>query len=243
MNTQRPVNKGLEPNPEYIKNLFGSISNTYDKANDLMTFGMAHGWRRKVVDYSGAKLGSSVLDCATGTGDLAIEFKKVVAENGKVIGSDFCENMLQFAPAKAAKEGLDIAFEVADAMNLPYQDSEFDITSIAYGIRNVSDPVKALAEMARVTKKDGVVVVLETGENTTPILKNAIQLYFKHIVPRVGGWVSGNRKAYEYLNQSSSQFPCRSGFLELMESTKKFKKLEYKTLLGGASFIYKGTLS
>ena len=238
-----PTKKGLEPNPEYTRKLFGSISTTYDKANDVITFGMAHSWRKKLVEWSGVKPGECVLDCATGTGDLALEFKRAVEENGQVIGTDFCKEMLELAPEKAAKAGLEVEFELANVMNLQFKDNSFDATSIAYGIRNVSNPIKALSEMARVTKKDGVVMILETGETQTPLLKNAIQLYFKHVVPRLGGLVSGNRQAYEYLNQSSSAFPCKEDFLTLMQKTKKFKRLEYKSLMGGASYIYKGTVA
>lgn len=230
------------PQPEYVKNLFTSIASTYDKANDVITFGMARDWRRRLVDLSGAKPGDSVLDCATGTGDLAIDFKKVVAD-GEVIGSDFCEEMLKTAPDKALREGVDVKFEVADAMALPYPSKRFDITSIAYGIRNVQSPEVALSEMARVTKPGGCVMVLETGETKVPLLRSAIGIYFKHIVPRLGGWVSGKRSAYEYLQKSSQSFPSGQNFLNLMTHTGKFSKVECYSIMGGASFIYKGIVN
>lgn len=229
------------PNPEYIRNLFGSIAGTYDKANDVITFGLAHSWRRKVVELSQAQEGDHVLDCATGTGDLAIEFKKAVGAKGRVLGTDFCQEMLDFAPEKAKKEKLEITFELADATNLQYEDNQFDVVSIAYGIRNVSDPIKALQEMARVTKPGGYVMVLETGETRAPLLNSMINIYFKHLVPRLGGWVSGRRDAYEYLNKSSDKFPCKQNFIELMNESGVFSKSEYTSLMGGASYIYKGT--
>lgn len=231
------------PEPEYIKGLFGSISNSYDKANDVITLGLARSWRKQLVDWSGAKEGSRVLDCATGTGDLAIEFKKAVGETGKVIGSDFCQEMLDLAPKKAGKEKLDVIFELSDVMELNYPDNEFDITSIAYGIRNVEDPVEALKEMARVTDKEGYVMILETGENQTPLLRSAIDFYFKNIVPRLGGLVSGKRDAYEYLQNSSRNFPAGDDFLDLMMSAGVFSKCDYKKLMGGASYIYRGLVS
>lgn len=230
-------------NPKEIKNLFGSISGTYDLANDVITFGMAHGWRKKLVQWSEVKPGNDVLDCASGTADLALEFKKVVGNNGRVVSSDFCPEMLEIGKKKAAKLKSDIEFQVGDAMQLSFADNEFDVTSIAYGIRNVKDPQKAISEMARVTKPNGVVIILETGEISNPILGPAIQVYFKHVVPRLGGLVSGNREAYEYLNKSSSAFPCKKEFIDMMAKTKKFKKLEYKTLMGGASYIYRGIVS
>lgn len=230
------------PQPEYVKELFTSIASTYDKANDVMTFGMARDWRKRLVTLSGVKKGDKVLDCATGTGDLAIDFKKTVV-TGEVIGSDFCEEMLKTAPEKARREGLDVKFEVADAMQLPYPSNHFDVTSIAYGIRNVQNPSVALSEMARVTKPGGAVMVLETGETKVPLLKTAIGIYFKYVVPRLGGWVSGNRAAYDYLNKSSQAFPSGEKFTNLMKSTQQFTKVECHSIMGGASFIYKGVVS
>ncbi len=230
-------------NPTEIKNLFGSISQTYDRANDVITLGMAHSWRKKLVQWSDLKVGAKVLDCASGTADLAIEFRKALGPSGRVVSSDFCPEMLEVGKKKAEKENLDIQFDIGDATLLSYSNNEFDVTSMAYGIRNVKDPQKAISEMARVTKPNGVVMILETGEMSTPLLGSAIQIYFKHVVPRLGGWVSGNREAYEYLNKSSSTFPCREKFIDIMAQTQRFKKLEYKTLMGGASYIYKGLVS
>ncbi len=229
-------------NPESIKGLFDSISNTYDTANDVMTLGMARNWRKQLVDWSEASEGHRVLDCATGTGDLAIEFKKAVGETGTVIGTDFCQGMLDKAPSKAKKEKVDVIFELADCMNLDYPEDEFDVTSIAYGVRNVANPKKAISEMARVTQPEGHVMILETGETETPLVKSFVNLYMKHIVPRLGGLVSGNRSAYEYLQDSSQKFPSGEDFVKLMESTGAFEKVEYRRIMGGASYIYKGTV-
>lgn len=234
MNQQQHV--GQEP--KFIKNLFSEVAGTYDRANDVMTMGLARLWRRELVKWSGASEGSRVIDCATGTGDLAIEFKKVVG-SGRVLGTDFCKEMLEFAPAKARALDLDVEFAVADAMNLGYPDAAFDIASIAYGIRNVADPVRALSEMARVVAPGGVVMVLETGDVQTPVLKPLLKLYFKHMVPLLGGMISGKKWAYQYLNKSSQAFPSGDAFLELMRQTGAFSFCEYKSLMGGASYIYK----
>lgn len=231
------------PPAEDIKQLFNSIAHGYDRANDVMTGGMAHSWRKQLVQWSDAAPGNSILDCATGTGDLAIEFAKVVTPSGQVIGSDFCEGMLDEAPIKAQKLNLDIDFQVADATQLPYQSHQFDIVSIAYGIRNVNDPLKAISEMARVCRPGGRIMILETGDQKNPILKSAIGFYFKHLVPRIGGWITGQKQAYEYLQKSSSQFPSRQKFLDLMNQTQAFGSLECRSLMGGASFIYKGVVN
>jgi demethylmenaquinone methyltransferase/2-methoxy-6-polyprenyl-1,4-benzoquinol methylase len=230
------------PNPDEIKNLFSEVATGYDKANDAMTLGLAHLWRRKLVAWSEAKPGQSVLDCATGTGDLAIEFKKAVGETGRVMGTDFCEDMLELAPPKAKKAGLDIQFQTADAMNLQFEDNSFDVSSIGYGIRNVADPQLAIREMARVVKPGGCVMILETGDSPDTPLRGFFDFYFRQVIPRIGGWVTGKRFSYEYLNKSSRGFPSRERFIDLMSSTDAFSSTEYRVLMGGASFMYKGVV-
>lgn len=225
--------------PALIKSLFSNISANYDRANDVMTFGLARLWRRQLVRWSGVRPGMSVLDCATGTGDLALEFKRYLGTHSRVVGTDFCEEMLHQAPFKAAARGLEVEFQVADAMALPFIDQTFDTVSIAYGIRNVADPVKALREMARVCKPGGVIMVLETGDGQLPFLKPAMRLYFEHVVPRIGAWITGHRSAYEYLNKSSSQFPARNEFIKLAERATTFTRIEYRSLMAGASFLYR----
>jgi demethylmenaquinone methyltransferase / 2-methoxy-6-polyprenyl-1,4-benzoquinol methylase len=228
------------PRADEIKSLFASVAHGYDKANDAMTFGLAHRWRRQLVKWSGVKAGDKILDCATGTGDLAIEFKKAVGSDGSVTGTDFCAEMLEHAPAKAKARGLNVDFQLADAMNLPFADNQFDIASIAYGIRNVADPQLAISQMARVVKSGGRVMILETGDAPENGFKKAFEFYFTQVIPRVGGWVTGQRYAYEYLNKSSRGFPSRERFLEVMRSTGSFSSCECRVLFGGASFMYRG---
>lgn len=229
--------KHTEPQPEKVQNLFGSIAKTYDTANDAMTFGMARLWRKKLVKISKAKRGDTILDCATGTGDLAIDFKKVV-KGGKVIGSDFSPEMLSYAGPKAKKQNLDILFEIADATNLKYPPQKFDITSIAYGIRNVGSLDKAFSEMARVTKPGGKVMILETGTQKNPVVRALISLYFTKIVPIIGGIISKEKWAYDYLNDTSRNFPGGDNFVELLKKTELFSEVKCKTLMLGASYIY-----
>jgi demethylmenaquinone methyltransferase/2-methoxy-6-polyprenyl-1,4-benzoquinol methylase len=227
------------PNPEIIRNMFSKVAANYDKGNSVLSLGIHHLWRKKLVKYSGAKMGDAVLDCATGTGDLAIAFKKAVGP-GKVVGTDFCAEMLIPAPAKAQERGLDIQFEQADVTQLQYADKSFDICSISFGIRNVGNPLKALQEMARVTKPGGKVMVLEFGQVTIPVFGTLYNFYSQNVLPKIGGLVTGQKEAYEYLQKSSAAFPCRNEFIDLMNESGSFSHCEYISLTGGIAYIYKG---
>ena len=226
---------------EKVRNMFASIAREYDRVNSVLSFGVHHLWRWHTVRLSGAKPGDSVLDCATGTGDLALSFKKKVGGQGYVKGTDFCKEMIDIAPLKARKKQLDIDFEVADTLDLPYEDNSFDISTIAFGIRNVDDPQKGISEMARVVKPGGRVVVLEFGQ-PKGLLKYPFTLYSKYIMPAVGGLISGNKDAYVYLPQTSARFPARENFLAIMNATGQFKESTFYPLTGGIAYIYVGTV-
>ncbi len=227
---------------EKVRNMFADIADDYDRINGILSFGVHNAWRKKTVKESGAKPGDRVLDCATGTGDLALEFKKTVGHEGYVLGTDFCKEMIEHAPGKAAGKKMVVEFEVADAMNLPYDDDDFDIASIAFGIRNVDDPDVALKEMARVVKPGGRVVVLEFGQ-PKGVMKHPYNLYSKHIMPAVGGWISGNREAYTYLPETSAKFPAGEQFLEMMKQTGAFSAMRGVELTGGIAWVYVGTVA
>ncbi|TVQ70160.1 MAG: bifunctional demethylmenaquinone methyltransferase/2-methoxy-6-polyprenyl-1,4-benzoquinol methylase UbiE [Balneolaceae bacterium] len=224
---------------EEVRRMFASISGRYDLLNSVLSLGVHHRWRKKTVRVTGASEGMSVLDCATGTGDLAIAYKKAVGSSGTVVGTDFCAEMLAPAPEKSRKQGLKIIWEVADAMDLPYEDDRFDISSIAFGIRNVDDPVTALSEMARVVRPNGKVVVLEFGQ-AYGIMKYPFKWHSKYVIPLLGGWISGNRKAYQYLPETSAAFPAGDRFLSLMKKTGRFKSFDSKPLMQGIAYIYIG---
>jgi len=224
-----------------VRQMFSSIATRYDVTNEVLSFGIHRLWRRKAVHLSGAKPGDAVLDCASGTGDLALAFKRRVGGTGRVVGTDFCKEMLDSAPAKAAREGLQLEFQVADVMNLPFADNSFDVASIAFGIRNVDDPVKSLSEMARVVRPGGRVVVLEFGQ-PTGFFGALFRFYSKAIMPRIGGLLTGNRAAYEYLPRTSAAFPAGERFLALMDQTGAYQERVAHPLTFGTSYIYVGTV-
>lgn len=221
--------------------MFGSIAPSYDRANGLLSFGIHHLWRKKLVEWSDAKDGDAVLDCATGTGDLAIAFKKIVGPAGGVIGSDFCKEMLLTAPQKAKEKHLDIHFEQADVTALPYPDNSFDVTSIAFGIRNVPKAEQGIRELYRVTKAGGRMMVLEFGQPTWPVWKDVFKFYSRKILPVVGGVITGQTEAYKYLEESSAQFPCGQAFVDFALKAAPFSKIEFTHVSGGIAYLYKAT--
>ena len=224
-----------------VQQMFSSIAPKYDVTNSVLSLGVHKLWRATAVRLSGATEGSAVLDCATGTGDLALAFKRQVGEPGRVVGTDFCKEMLDGAPPKAAKAGLKVEFQVADALALPFGDDQFDVASIAFGIRNVDDPVKCLQEMARVVKPGGRVVVLEFGQPRGPF-GVAFRTYSRHVMPVIGGLITGNRAAYEYLPRTSAQFPAGDRFLELMDKAGAYRQRSAHPLTFGTAFVYVGVV-
>ena len=226
---------------EIIRSMFSKVAANYDKANSILSLGIHHLWRKKLVQLSKVQKGQAVLDCATGTGDLAIEFNKSVGPEGQVIGTDFCPEMLAQSPAKALAQNLKIEFTYADVTQLHFRDNEFDIVSISFGIRNVADPIRALQEMARVCRPGGKVMILEFGQMTSPILSTLYTFYSEKIIPLLGGWVTGQKEAYTYLQKSSAAFPSREKFLTLMDQAQVFSKTSFKSVSFGIACIYIGT--
>ena len=228
------------PEADKIREMFSQVAPQYDRANNILSLGIHHLWRKKLVELSEVKSGMSVLDCATGTGDLALEFKRKVGPLGQVIGTDFCVDMMVSAPLKAKKKKQQVRFEIADVLHLPYDNQSFDACSISFGIRNVENPEKALQEMARVVKSNGHVMILEFGQVKWPILGSLYNFYSEKVLPKVGGWITKEKQAYEYLQKSSALFPCGEDFVNLMKKTNAFSEINFYPLTGGIAYIYKG---
>jgi demethylmenaquinone methyltransferase/2-methoxy-6-polyprenyl-1,4-benzoquinol methylase len=226
---------------EQVREMFASIARRYDAANEVLSLGVHRSWRRAAVQLSGARPGDRVLDCATGTGELALAFKRAVGPGGEVVATDFCAEMLAGGKPKAQRAGLDVRFEVADALALPFPDRSFDIASIAFGIRNVDDPVRCLREMARVVRKGGRLVVLEFGQ-PHGAFGALFRVYSRRVMPAVGGLLTGNRAAYEYLPRTAAAFPAGERFLALMDQAGSFADRSATSLLAGTAYVYIGTV-
>jgi len=189
-----------------VRAMFDRIAGFYDVMNSVMTAGLHHGWRRRAADLAQVGPGDRVLDVATGTGDLALELARRVGPEGEVVGSDFSEEMLARARAKAGTAGAPIRFESANALGLPYDDGEFAAATVGFGARNFADLDQGLREITRVVRPGGRVVVLEITTPTQPPLSTFYGLWFDHVVPLIGR-LAGDPEAYSYLPDSVKRFP------------------------------------
>jgi len=185
-----------------VRAMFDRIAGVYDRMNAVMTAGMHERWRERAADLATLRPGERALDVATGTGDLAIELERRVGPSGEVVGIDFAERMLELARAK----GPGIRFEQGNALKLGFEDGVFDAVTVGFGARNFSDLGRGLAEMARVAKPGGRVVVLEITTPQKPPLSAFFSLWFDRVVPGLGR-LAGDPDAYTYLPTSVRRFP------------------------------------
>jgi demethylmenaquinone methyltransferase/2-methoxy-6-polyprenyl-1,4-benzoquinol methylase len=192
-----------------VRAMFDRIAGVYDLMNTAMTAGLHHRWRARAAEQARVGPGSRALDVATGTGDLAIELARRVSPDGEVVGSDFAEAMLDRARAKAAAGGggsVRPRFEWGDALELPYADDTFDAATVGFGARNFDDLERGIAEMARVVRPGGRVVILEITTPSRPPLSTFFRIWFDHLVPALGR-LAGDPDAYSYLPRSVKRFP------------------------------------
>jgi demethylmenaquinone methyltransferase/2-methoxy-6-polyprenyl-1,4-benzoquinol methylase len=224
-----------------VNQMFSRIADRYDIANRFISMGTDQSVRRRAVAMANAKPGEDVLDCAAGTGDLTILFAEAVGPEARVVGTDFNADMLSHGPEKAAEHGVDITWQVEDAQDLSFEDNSFDIVSIAYGIRNVDDPIRALESMTRVLRPGGRLVVIEFGQPPA-LLRPFYLAYNRWVIPAVGGMVGGDKDAYRYLQRTSDEFPYGDDFVAMMKKTGRFENIEAEPAMFGVNYIYVGTM-
>jgi len=197
---------------QQVRAMFDRIAGVYDRMNRVMTAGLDARWRSRAADLAALGEGGRALDVACGTGDLTLELAARVGERGEVVGCDFSASMLELARRKAPG----IQFDQANALHLPYPDDAFDAATVGFGARNFSDLDRGLAEMARVVRPGGRVVVLEITMPTRPPLSTFYSFWFDRLVPAIGR-VAGDSDAYEYLPSSVKRFPGPEGLAAAMD--------------------------
>src|SRR5215217_298880 len=219
-----------------VRAMFDGIARVYDLMNSLMTAGLHHGWRERAADLAALRPGGRALDVACGTGDLAIELARRVGPSGTVVGSDFSEAMLERARAKSSG----VRWEWANALELPYADGEFDAATVSFGARNFSDLDRGLAEMARVVRPGGRVVVLEITTPQRPPLSTFFSIWFDRVVPELGR-LAGNPDAYAYLPSSVKRFPAPDALAARMVAAG-LADLRWILTAGGIIAVHSGTV-
>jgi demethylmenaquinone methyltransferase/2-methoxy-6-polyprenyl-1,4-benzoquinol methylase len=219
--------------------MFDRIAGVYDLMNTAMTAGLHHRWRERAAERAELAAGNRALDVCCGTGDLALALARRCGPAGEVIGCDFSERMLDLARAKAARDGAAVRFEWADALQLPYEDQSFDAVAVGFGVRNLADLDRGLAEMARVLRPGGRLVILEITEPRRPPLSLFYSLWFDRIVPRLGA-VAGDASAYTYLPESVKRFPAPEGLAESMDAAG-LDRVRWLLLAGGIIAIHSGS--
>ena len=205
--TVKPYKNSELGKKEQVTQMFDTISGNYDGLNRVISFGIDVKWRRKVLKLVAAKNPKTILDIATGTGDLAILMSETNAE--KIVGLDLSVGMLEVGKTKIAAKNLSNKIEmvVGDSENLPFDDNSFDAITVAFGIRNFETLDKGLAEIYRVLKPNGIFVILETSNPTKTPYKQGYTFYTKNILPIIGKLFSKDNVAYGYLSESASVFP------------------------------------
>ncbi len=193
--------------------MFARIAPRYDLLNHLLSLGIDRRWRKAVIRRAGELDGRLVLDACTGTGDLALAF---AGAGARVVGADFTHEMLRHA-ARKARADRPVCFVGGDTLRLPLGDGAVDVSTVAFGIRNVADRAKGLAELARVVRPGGLVLVLEFSMPTSRFPGALYRLYFTRLLPRIGGWLSGDSGAYRYLPDTVLAWPDPAALAREME--------------------------
>ncbi|MCA9194043.1 MAG: bifunctional demethylmenaquinone methyltransferase/2-methoxy-6-polyprenyl-1,4-benzoquinol methylase UbiE [Planctomycetales bacterium] len=212
--------KPVDKDSQRVQSMFAEIAPRYDLLNHLLSLGIDIRWRKFVVKNLRLDQSAPVLDCCTGTGDLALLIAKKLAGRAKVFGTDFCEPMLEIARQKQARlpAQLPVEFSQADAQQLPFPNSTFQCVTVAFGLRNVQDTDQGILEMVRVCRPGGQIAILEFSKPRIPGLKHAYQAYFTKVLPLIGQRLArNNQSAYEYLPNSVLQFPSGEGLVKVLE--------------------------
>jgi demethylmenaquinone methyltransferase/2-methoxy-6-polyprenyl-1,4-benzoquinol methylase len=230
----------LSDKGEKIQQMFGTIAPRYDFLNRMLSFGIDRRWRKQAVNLLSYRAGSRILDVATGTGDVALEIARVTPVSVKISGADFCSEMVELGQAKVSQSPYADRIEmvVAPCEDLPFPDETFDSVTIAFGIRNVVDRKLGLAEMWRVLRPGGRLIILEFSTPRSQLFRQIYYFYFRQLLPVIGGLFS-TYNAYKYLPDSVLEFPSQNDFAAMIEDVG-FKRVKIEELTFGIASIYVG---
>jgi demethylmenaquinone methyltransferase/2-methoxy-6-polyprenyl-1,4-benzoquinol methylase len=221
--------------------MFDRIAPRYDLLNRLLSFGLDVAWRKNMADFLPAGESIALLDLATGTGDQIFHIIERDTRVTRAVGADLSDKMLEIGRQKIKAHGLEarVTLQNADALKLPFRDGEFDAVTISFGIRNVTDVPAALREMLRVLRPGGRALILECSQPRSAVLRAFYLLYMRHIMPAIGGLISGDSQAYRYLNRTVESFPYGETFCSMMRDSG-FEHVKAIPQTMGAATIYQG---
>ncbi|MCK7459744.1 bifunctional demethylmenaquinone methyltransferase/2-methoxy-6-polyprenyl-1,4-benzoquinol methylase UbiE [Idiomarina aminovorans] len=224
-----------------VADVFQSVAAKYDVMNDLMSFGVHRLWKRYTIDCSGVRRGMKVLDIAGGTGDLTAQFSRRVGKEGDVVLADINDAMLKVGRDKLRDSGVvgNVRYVQADAEELPFDDNTFDVITIAFGLRNVTDKDKALRSMLRVLKPGGRVLILEFSKPVSAALNQVYDFYSFNILPKMGQAVANDAGSYQYLAESIRMHPDQET-LKTMMTAAGYEKVDYQNMTGGVVALHRG---
>ncbi len=224
---------------DQVRGMFDRIAGVYDLMNSAMTAGLHHQWRERAVDRAQVTPGSDALDVCCGTGDLALELRRRIGPDGRVVGTDFSEPMLDLARRKSGEQDLPVEFGWADALDLPYGDASFDAVTIGFGARNLADLDRGIAEMTRVLRPEGRLVILEIARPQRQPLAGFYSFWFDRLVP-VLGTLAGDPDAYSYLPDSVRTFPHPERLAGMLAAAG-LTEIRWLLLAGGIVAVHSAT--
>lgn len=232
----------VDKSSQRVRRMFGEIAPSYDRMNHLLSMNVDRYWRWRTVRILRPRGPEPILDICTGTGDLAFAFYRFTQGKTPIVAADFCPEMLAIGEMKKERRGIGemLRFQEADAENLPFEDNRFQIVSVAFGLRNVANTDRGLAEMTRVCKPGGKVGVLEFSQPAWQPFKAIYGWYFRYILPRLGQLLARNQsQAYSYLPESVGQFPSGQALAERMRAAG-LSSVKYYPLTLGIATLYVG---
>jgi demethylmenaquinone methyltransferase/2-methoxy-6-polyprenyl-1,4-benzoquinol methylase len=231
----------VEEKAAKVAEVFHSVASKYDLMNDLMSAGIHRLWKRVTIEMSGVRRGNKVLDIAGGTGDLTAKFSRIVGPEGAVVLADINDSMLKVGRDRLIDRGVvnNVTFSQADAQYLPFPDNTFDVITIAFGLRNVTDKELALGSMLRVLKPGGRLLVLEFSKPGNPLLSKVYDTYSFSILPKLGKLFADDAQSYQYLAESIRMHPDQQT-LQTMMYNVGFANTDFHNMTGGVVALHRG---